>query len=104
MASKLNSLQATSTTSGQCSAKASTRALTSLLLSAGLRSLTSFIEKRLKLKVNAHKLGIAPATKRGMLGFRFLKRKGRVDIRIEPKARKAMANRIRQLNAPGESR
>lgn len=62
-------------------------------------SLTEFIEKRLKLKVSRDKSGIAPATKRGLLGFGFLKRKGRVDIRIDPKARKALVNKIRVLTA-----
>lgn len=59
-------------------------------------SITSFIEKRLKLKVNRDKSGVSPATKRGLLGFGFLKRKGRVDIRIDPKARKAMLGTIRR--------
>jgi len=62
-------------------------------------SITSFIEKRLKLKVNRDKSGVAPATKRGLLGFGFLQRKGRVNIRVDPKARKAMLNTIRRLTA-----
>lgn len=62
-------------------------------------SLTEFIEKRLKLKVNRDKSGIAPATKRGLLGFGFLQRKGKVEIRIDLKARKAMVNRVRVLTA-----
>lgn len=64
-----------------------------------LESVTLFIEKRLKLKVNRLKSGVAPATKRGLLGFGFLKRQGRVDVRIDPKALKAMKDRIRQLTA-----
>lgn len=64
-----------------------------------LQSLTSFIEKRLKLKVNAQKSGVAPATKRGLLGFGFLKRKGKVDVRIDPKARRAMVLRIKRLTS-----
>lgn len=62
-------------------------------------SLTEFIEKRLKLKVNRDKSGIAPATKRGLLGFGFLRRKGKVDIRIDPKAREAMVNRIQKITS-----
>jgi RNA-directed DNA polymerase len=62
-------------------------------------SITEFIEKRLKLKVNRDKSGVAPATKRGLLGFGFLKRKGRVEIRIDPKARKAMLGKIRRLTS-----
>lgn len=64
-----------------------------------LDSATSFIESRLKLKVNRSKSGVAPATKRGLLGFGFLKRKGRVDVRIDINARKAMKDRIRRLTA-----
>jgi group II intron reverse transcriptase/maturase len=64
-----------------------------------LDSLTSFIEKRLKLKVNREKSGVAPATKRGLLGFGFFERKGKVDIRIDPKARKAMLAKIRRLTS-----
>lgn len=64
-----------------------------------LESAISFIEKRLKLKVNRSKSGVAPATKRGLLGFGFLRRKGKVDIRIDLKARKAMKDRIRRLTA-----
>jgi RNA-directed DNA polymerase len=62
-------------------------------------SLTEFIEKRLKLRVNRDKSGIAPATKRGLLGFGFLRRKGKVDIRIDPKAREAMLVKIRNLTS-----
>jgi group II intron reverse transcriptase/maturase len=63
------------------------------------QSLTEFIEKRLKLRVNRDKSGIAPATKRGLLGFGFLRRKGKVDIRIDPKARKVMLGRVRTLTS-----
>jgi group II intron reverse transcriptase/maturase len=63
------------------------------------QGITSYIEKRLKLRVNREKSGVAPATKRGLLGFGLLKRKGRVDIRIDPKARKAMLAKIRRLTS-----
>ncbi|HZK52129.1 MAG TPA: group II intron reverse transcriptase/maturase [Actinomycetota bacterium] len=69
---------------------------------AGLRvldSITSFIERKLKLRVNAHKSAVAPATKRGLLGFGFFKRKGEVKVRIDAKARKAMKARIRRLTS-----
>lgn len=58
-----------------------------------------FVEKRLKLKVNTAKSAVAPATKRGLLGFGFFKRKGEVKIRIDAKARKAMKARIRRLTS-----
>lgn len=64
-----------------------------------LDSLTSFIERRLKLKVNADKSAVAPATKRSLLGFSFFYRKGEVKVRIDPKAKKAAKDRIRRLTA-----
>ena len=65
-----------------------------------LDGITQFIERRLKLKVNASKSGIAPAHKRGLLGFGFFYRKdGTVSVRIDPKAKKAMRARIRVLTA-----
>lgn len=64
-----------------------------------LESITRFIERRLNLKVNAHKSGVDSAYKRGLLGFGFFKRKGEVKIRIDAKARKAMKARIRRLTS-----
>lgn len=48
-----------------------------------LDGVTNFVDKRLKLKVNAAKSAVAPATARGLLGFGFLWRKGSVKVRIE---------------------
>jgi group II intron reverse transcriptase/maturase len=62
-----------------------------------LENAAAFVEGRLKLKVNRTKSGIAPATKRGLLGFGFLRRKGKVDVRIDREARRAMKDRIRLL-------
>ena len=64
-----------------------------------LDGVTGFVEKRLKLRVNQAKSAVAPATKRGLLGFGFFKRKGEVKIRIDAKARKAMKARIRRLTS-----
>lgn len=64
-----------------------------------LEGVSDFIERRLKLKVNADKSGVAPATKRGLLGFCFFRRKGEVKVRIDPKAKKAMKAKIRRLTA-----
>jgi RNA-directed DNA polymerase len=60
---------------------------------------TKFIERRLKLRVNADKSGVAPATRRGLLGFGFFWRKGEVKVRIDTKAKKAMKARIRAPTA-----
>jgi RNA-directed DNA polymerase len=48
-------------------------------------SVTQYIEQRLKLKVNREKSVIDRATKRPLLGFGFLRRNGRVMIRIDPR-------------------
>lgn len=64
-----------------------------------LDGVAAFIDKRLKLRVNRDKSGIAPATKRGLLGFGFFRRKGKVVVRIDNKAKKALKMLIRQLTS-----
>lgn len=64
-----------------------------------LEGITSFVEGRLKLKVNRDKSEVAPATKRGLLGFGFMRRNERIDARIDPKARKAVKEQIRRLTS-----
>jgi RNA-directed DNA polymerase len=64
-----------------------------------LETVTAFIERRLKLRVNRDKSGVAPSTRRGLLGFGFYKRDGGVKVRIDRKALKACKARIRRLTA-----
>jgi len=64
-----------------------------------LDGISNFIERRLKLKVNPEKSAVATATKRGLLGFSFFYRNGEVKLRIDPKAKKAVKDRIRRLTA-----
>jgi RNA-directed DNA polymerase len=64
-----------------------------------LEGITGFIERRLKLKVNSDKSAVAAATRRGLLGFSFFHRNGEVKVRIDPKAKKAVKDRIRRLTA-----
>jgi group II intron reverse transcriptase/maturase len=64
-----------------------------------LDSVNGFIERRLKLKVNRDKSGVAPFARRGLLGFGFYKRDGEVKVRIDRKAIKAVKARIRRLTA-----
>lgn len=61
--------------------------------------ITGFIEGKLKLRVNRDKSSVASATRAHLLGFGLLKRKGKVDVRIDPKARKKAKDRIRRLTA-----
>jgi RNA-directed DNA polymerase len=64
-----------------------------------LQSATQFIERRLKLRVNAEKSAIAPATTRIFLGFAFYRRDGKVKIGVARKARRRAKQRLRQLTA-----
>ncbi len=64
-----------------------------------LDGVTVFVERRLKLKVNRAKSGVAPATRRGLLGFGFFKRNGTVKIRLDPKAKHRLKARLRQLTS-----
>ena len=64
-----------------------------------LDGISGFIEQRLKLKLNGGKSAVAGATSRGLLGFSFFYRSGEVKVRIDPKAKKAVKARIRQLTS-----
>jgi group II intron reverse transcriptase/maturase len=64
-----------------------------------MRSITQFVEKRLKLRVNRDKSTVDRATKRTFLGFGFLVRGGEVKVRIDPKARQRAKDRLRKLTA-----
>ncbi len=56
-----------------------------------------FVEKRLKLRVNAAKSAVAPATSRPFLSFGFFARDGEVKVRLDPKAKVAAKATIRRL-------
>jgi RNA-directed DNA polymerase len=62
-----------------------------------MASITTFIEVRLKLRVNRQKSAVAPATTRPFLGFGFYRRGGTVKIGVSPKARKRAKDRLREL-------
>ena len=62
-------------------------------------STCEFIERRLKLRVNRGKSSVASAFKATLLGFGFLKRKGEIKIRIDPKARKRAKDRLREITS-----
>ena len=73
---------------------ASERAATRVLV-----GVTAFVERRLKLKVNRVKSGVAPATRRGLLGFGFFKGNGNVKVRLDPKAKDRLKARLRRLTS-----
>jgi RNA-directed DNA polymerase len=64
-----------------------------------LDGVTVFVERRLKLKVNRAKSGVAPATGWGLLGFGFFKGKGQVKVRLDRKAKHRLQARLRRLTS-----
>lgn len=64
-----------------------------------MQSITSFIEQRLKLKVNREKSAVAWAGNRPFLGFGFWLRDGKWRIGVSRKAPKRAKQRLRQLTA-----
>ena len=61
-----------------------------------MESISSFLVKKLKLRVNGEKSAVAKVGKRSFLGFGFLNRKG-PKRRIAPKALKRFRERVRGL-------
>jgi RNA-directed DNA polymerase len=64
-----------------------------------MQSITTFIEQRLKLRVNRRKSAVAPARSRPFLGFGFYRRGDTVKIGVSPKARQRAKDRLRELTA-----
>jgi group II intron reverse transcriptase/maturase len=62
-----------------------------------LDSVRRFLEQKLKLKVNEKKSAVARAGKRKFLGFSFLKRNGRVDVRVASQALDRLRDKLRHL-------
>jgi RNA-directed DNA polymerase len=62
-------------------------------------STSTFIERRLKLRVNRGKSSVGSAFRVTLLGFGFLRREGKIKVRIDPKARKRAKDRLRQLTS-----
>jgi RNA-directed DNA polymerase len=64
-----------------------------------MESITHYIERRLKLRVNRQKSAVAPPVGRPLLGFAFFRYRdvGRIGVTVAPKALKRAEDRIRQL-------
>jgi RNA-directed DNA polymerase len=62
-------------------------------------STSEFIEQRLKLRVNHGKSAVDLAMRRTLLGFGFFKRGDEIKVRIDPKARKRVKDRLRRLTS-----
>ena len=64
-----------------------------------LEGIRVFVERRLHLRVNQAKSGIAPATVRGLLGFGFYRRDGVVRVRLGSKTKTRLRTRLRELTS-----
>ncbi len=62
-----------------------------------LNSVSRFIEDRLGLKVNQEKSSISTLTQVAVLGFGFYLAAGTVKVRVHPKVRRRVRNRIKEL-------
>jgi len=59
-------------------------------------SITEYIEKKLKLRVNRDKTQVSQAQQSSLLGFSFYRSKGQWEIRIAPKSLKRIKEKIRE--------
>jgi len=64
-----------------------------------MESITNFLEKKLKLKVNKEKSAVDRPTRRKFLGFIFYAAKGEYNIRIHPKSIKRIKDKIREITS-----
>ena len=62
-----------------------------------MKSVKTFLEKKLKLKVNPKKSKVARATRVKFLGFSFFNRKGTVLIRVAKQSLKRLREKLRRL-------
>lgn len=62
-----------------------------------IRSVTEFLEKKLKLKVNPKKSKVKRANEVKFLGFSFYKRKGEVLIRVAKRSQERFCEKLRRL-------
>jgi len=66
-------------------------------------SITAYLQKRLKLKVNETKSAVDRPWKRKFLGFSMYKIKGQVRIRLAPQTIKRLKDEIRELTSRSKS-
>jgi group II intron reverse transcriptase/maturase len=64
-----------------------------------MASITQYVERCLRLKINHEKSVVDRATKRPLLGFGFFYRGGEVKVRVDQKARKRAKDRLRRLTS-----
>ncbi len=64
-----------------------------------LQSISGHVEQRLKLKVNHGKSAVGWSVRQPLLGFCFYRRRGKVKVRLDPKALKRAKDQIRRLTS-----
>ena len=64
-----------------------------------MKSITEFIEQKLKLKVNRAKSAVDRPWKRKFLGFSFYHKRGGVGIRVHPKSMKKVKEKIKAITS-----
>lgn len=62
-----------------------------------LKSITKFLERNLKLKVNTEKSAVSLPTKRKFLGYSFYYRKGGIGFRVHNKSYERLKEKIRKI-------
>ena len=62
-----------------------------------LKSITKFLEQKLKLKVNSEKSAVSSPTKRKFLGYSFYYRKGGIGFRVHNKSYESLKEKIRKI-------
>ncbi len=62
-----------------------------------LKSITKFLEQKLKLKVNSEKSAVSSPTKRKFLGYSFYYRKGSIGFRVHNKSYESLKEKIRKI-------
>lgn len=64
-----------------------------------MESITTFLEKKLKLKVNKEKSAVDKPSRRKFLGFSFYYTQGGSDIRIHPKSIRRLKDKVREITS-----
>lgn len=62
-----------------------------------LKSITKFLERKLKLKVNTEKSAVSSPTRRKFLGYSFYYAKGRIRFRVHNKSYERLKEKIRKI-------
>ena len=68
-----------------------------------MASISQFIEKRLKLKVNREKSAVDSPTRRKFLGVSFYRKKDGMGVRVHPQSIKRLKEKVRAVTMPANT-